>query len=104
MSELKPVTIENIHIIIPRYIQQNRITIMSYEDMMDTILSMMRDKYFFSMDKDHLRDCLTDLTYIYSPGDDRNKERVIDWLDPPDDDDDDGDSDDGEIQDIPPPS
>ena len=52
---------------------------------------MIRDKYFFNMDKNILRGCLEDLTYMYSPGDDVNKDRVVSMLEPSDDEDDDDD-------------
>ena len=40
-----------------------------------------------------LRTIMEDLTYMYCPGDDLNKERVILQLEPDDDDDDDDDED-----------
>lgn len=40
------------------------------------------------MDKNILRGCLEDLTYMYCPGDDINKDRVLAMLEPSDDEDD----------------
>ena len=94
MSSLKLVTLDNAHELIPQYIVEKSLMIGSYEDMMGVILSMIRDKYFFNMDKNILRGCLEDLTYMYSPGDDVNKDRVEAMLEPSDDEDDDSESDD----------
>ena len=87
------VTLENAHEIIPKFIADNNIIIGSYEDTMNVILKMISAKHFFNMDKNILRGCLEDLTYMYSPGDDVNKDRVVAMLEPSDDEDDDDDSD-----------
>jgi hypothetical protein len=68
----------------------------SYEDMMDVILSMIKDRHFFNMDKNILRGCLEDLTFMYSPGDDVNKDRVVAMLEPSDDEDSDDEDDDSD--------
>ena len=73
MSELKLVTLDNAHLEIPKYITENNLTIETYENMMDVVLSMIRDRFFFNMDKNILRGCLEDLTYMYSSEDDVNK-------------------------------
>ena len=52
------------------------------------------------MDKNILRGCLEDLTYMYCPGDDINKERVMGQLEASDDEDELDEDDD--IEDIPP--
>ena len=100
MPPLQLVTLDNAHELIPQYIEKKNLMIGSYEDMMGVILSMIRDKYFFNMDKNILRGCLEDLTYMYAPGDDVNKDRVEAMLEPSDDEDDEDDSesndDDGE--------
>lgn len=93
MSDLTLVTLDNAHQLIPQYIVSKGLMIGSYEDMMDVILSMIKDRYFFNMDKNILRGCLEDLTYMYSPGDDVNKDRVVSMLEPSDDEDDDEDDD-----------
>tara|TARA_B110000967_G_C18728334_1_gene481307 strand:- start:401 stop:940 length:540 start_codon:yes stop_codon:yes gene_type:complete len=93
MSSLKLVTLDNAHELIPQYIVEKSLMIGSYEDMMGVILSMIRDKHFFNMDKNILRGCLEDLTYMYSPGDDVNKDRVEAMLEPSDDEDEDEDDD-----------
>tara|TARA_B100000683_G_scaffold276868_1_gene332573 strand:+ start:2791 stop:3309 length:519 start_codon:yes stop_codon:yes gene_type:complete len=97
MSELTLVTLDNAHKLIPEYIVSKGLMIGSYEDMMDVILSMIKDRHFFNMDKNILRGCLEDLTFMYSPGDDVNKDRVVAMLEPSDDEDsdEDDDSDDG---------
>jgi len=89
------VTLDNAHEIIPKFIADNNIIIGSYEDTMNVILKMISEKYFFNMDKNILRGCLEDLTYMYSPRDDVNKDRVVAMLEPSDDEDDDDDDSDG---------
>tara|TARA_B100001094_G_C18125603_1_gene769292 strand:+ start:36 stop:398 length:363 start_codon:yes stop_codon:yes gene_type:complete len=91
--ELTLVTIENCHQLIPQYIAENEIKIESYDDMTNVILSMIKGKHFFNMDKNILRGCLEDLTYMYCPEDDVNKDRVMAMLELSDDEDDDDDDD-----------
>ena len=55
---------------------------------MDVVLKMIKEKHFFNMDKNILRGCLEDLTYMYCPGDDINIDRVLAMLEPSDDEDD----------------
>jgi hypothetical protein len=88
------VTLDNSHELIPKFIEDNNILIGSYEDMMDVILKMIEQKFFFNMDKNILRGCMEDLTYMYSPSDDVNKDRVTSMLEPSDDEDEDDESED----------
>jgi len=88
------VTLDNSHELIPKFIEENNILIGSYEDMMDVILKMIEQKFFFNMDKNILRGCMEDLTYMYSPSDDVNKDRVTSMLEPSDDEDEDDESED----------
>ena len=74
------VTLENFHELVPEYIQGNNTIIQNYEDTKDVYLSMLRDNYLFTFDRDILIACLTDLTYMYAPGDDLNKDAVIELL------------------------
>ena len=78
MSDYTLVTIENYYEIITTYIKKNDILISEYDDMTECILRMIRGKYCFNMDKNLLRGFLEDLTYMFSPNDDKNKDR-IDW-------------------------
>ena len=79
-NEFKLVTIGNMHLIVPKYINDNELIINGYEDMVNVILSMIREKYVFNFDKNLLRSFMEDLTYMYSPGDDLNKDRIINML------------------------
>lgn len=88
ITDLKLVTLENAHELIPAYISEKNIIIGGYEDIMDVVLRMIKEKHFFNMDKNILRGCLEDLTYMYCPGDDINKDRVLAMLEPSDDEDD----------------
>ena len=90
------VTIDNYHEAITGYIADNEIIISEYDDMTETILRMIREGYCFNMDKNLLRGFLEDLTYMYSPNDEKNKDRIVNMLEESDDedsDDDDGDED-----------
>ena len=89
------ITIENYHLAITEYIKENEIIISEYGDMTGCILRMIRDGYCFNMDKNLLRSFLEDLTYMYSPNDDKNKDRIVNMLEESDDEDSD-DSDDDE--------
>jgi len=93
-EELKLVTIDNCHQLIPQYITANEVKISSYDDMSNVILSMIKERHFFNMDKNILRGCLEDLTYMYCPEDDVNKDRVMAMLELSDDE---GDEDDMEV-------
>ena len=94
------VTLENFHELVPEYIFNNKLMIQNYEDTKEIYLSMLKDGYLFTFDRDILIACLTDLTYMYAPGDDVNKDAVVELLvldselEDDDDDDDDDDEDD----------
>ena len=91
-NEMKLVTIDNVHIEITNFINENQIFISSYEDMTQAILKMIQNKYFFNFDKNLLRSIMEDLTYMYNPNDDINKDRIIELLEDTDtDEEDEGD-------------
>jgi hypothetical protein len=94
ITDLKLVTIENIHELLPSFIIERQLLISSYDDMMDVVLEMVKSRHIFTMDRDLLRSIMEDLTYMYCPGDDINKERVIMQLAPSSDEEDDEDDDD----------
>ena len=75
-----PVTLENFHEHVPEYINGNNMTIRNYGCTKEVYLAMLRDNYLFTFDRDILIACLTDLTYMYAPGDDLNKDAVIELL------------------------
>ena len=96
MSELNitEVTLDNFSETITRYISEKSIKITDIDSMIETYVSMLGDHYLFKFDRDLLKDMLVDLTYMYSPNDDANKDRVLYHLVGSDSDDD--DSEDGE--------
>ena len=99
MNELNitEVTLENFSETVTKYISDKCIKITDIDSMIETYLSMLGDHYLFKFDRDLLKDMLVDLTYMYSPNDDANKDRVLYHLVGSDDDDDDeDDSEDGE--------
>jgi len=87
------VTIENYHLAITEYIKENEIIISEYDDMTSCILRMIRAGYCFNMDKNLLRSFLEDLTYMYSPNDEKNKDRIVNMLEESDDEDSDSSDD-----------
>ena len=97
--KLTVVTPETLYESINTYITENEIKITSYDEMIDTVLKMMKDGRCFPFDRDILRDAMESLTYMYCPGDDINKERVMDQLAASDDED---DEDEGDMEDMPP--
>ena len=103
ITDLTPVTVENIHEVIPAFIIERQIIIASYEDMVEVVLEMVKNRHLFNMDRELLRTIMEDLTYMYCPGDDINKERVMGQLEASDDEDED-DLDDDELDedDMPP--
>ena len=75
--KLRSVTNENIHEIIPEYIEDNDIIIKDIDTMIDAYMRMVKDNYLFLIDRDLLKDLLVEITYMYSPNDDANKDRVL---------------------------
>lgn len=96
MSELNitEVTLDNFSETVTKYISDKGLKITDIDSMIETYLSMLGDHYLFKFDRDLLKDMLVDLTYMYSPNDDANKDRVLYHLVGSDDEDD--DSEDGE--------
>ena len=91
IRNITQVSLENLHETIPEYIHGNKIIIQNYDDMKEVYLSMLRDRYLFTIDRDILVHSLIDLTYMFAPGDDVNKDNVLDTITLEDDDDDDDD-------------
>lgn len=87
------VTIENYHTTITDYIAKNEIIISEYDDMTETILRMIREGYCFNFDKNLLRGFLEDITYMYSPNDEKNKDRIVNMLEESDDEEEESDED-----------
>tara|TARA_B100001123_G_C15341496_1_gene1035161 strand:+ start:6631 stop:7110 length:480 start_codon:yes stop_codon:yes gene_type:complete len=103
IRNITPITLDNLHEHVSEYIHGNKIIIQNYDDMKDTYLRMLRDRYLFLIDRDILIPCLIDLTYMFCPGDDFNKDAVLELLDLQEEecdedemDEDDDDGDDGE--------
>ena len=93
IPELELIEQEKLHHTIIKYIKDNDIDIGVYEDMVELVLSMIRIGYCFNVDRERLRDCMEDITYMCSPDDDANKDRVIQGLEYEDDEDDEEDDD-----------
>ena len=70
------ITIDNFHTILPEYIYENKIIIDNYNDLCNVVINMMKNKYFFNIEKNQLRDLMDDMAFIYNPGSDENIARV----------------------------
>ena len=99
MFDIKVIKIDGLHKSILDYIETNKIIISEYEDMKECILKMIRSKYVFNMNRDRLRDAMEDITYMISPNDEINKDRVEKGLEYEYSDDELADSDDEECYD-----
>ena len=99
MSDLNitEVTLDNFSETVTKYISDKCIKITDIDSMIETYVSMLSDHYLFKFDRDLLKDMLVDLTYMYSPNDDANKDRVLYHLVGSDDEDDDSDEDQNDI-------
>jgi len=99
MSELNitEVTLDNFSDTVTKYISGKCIKITDIDSMIETYVSMLGDHFLFKFDRDLLKDMLVDLTYMYSPNDDANKDRVLYHLVGSDDDDSDSDEDQSDI-------
>ena len=75
--DIKTVSIDNFHTTITNYIDDKGIKITDIDSMIETYMNMIEDKYLFTFDRDLLKDMLVDITYMYSPKDDANKDRVL---------------------------
>ena len=90
--DLIRVTNENIHTILPKYIEDNDITITEIDDMIETYMEMVKNNHLFLIDRELLKDLLVDFTYMCNPKDDANKSRVLYHLVGSDSEDEDDDS------------
>ncbi len=77
MVQLKKVIQEEVYETINSYIETRETSVDTYDDMVEVILSMIKDGYCFIMERDILRDAMESLTYMYSPSDDMNKDRLV---------------------------
>ena len=93
MVKLTIVKVDDLYQSIDSFVTDNKIIVSEYDDMIKTILRMIAAGYCFAMDRDLLRDAMESMTYMYSPEDDMNRDRVVCQLE---DDGDDSDSEDGE--------
>ncbi len=77
MVQLKKVMQDEVYETINSYVETSETSVDTYDDMVEVILSMIKDGYCFIMERDILRDAMESLTYMYSPSDDMNKDRLI---------------------------
>ena len=89
MKDILVVHVDKIHQTIVEFIKEHNIIISTLEDMKeDVIVKMIRAGYMFTGDRDRLRDAMEDITFMCSPDDDVNKDRVLRSLEYDDSDDD----------------
>ena len=86
------INVNNCHEYIINYIQEKEIEILLYEDMKNVYADMIRDHYYFIIDRDLLSDILVDLTYCLGQNA-INRGRVIGTIDMEEEDDDNYNSD-----------
>ena len=55
IDNLTLVTVDNVHQVIPAFINERKIIISSYEDMIDVVLDMIKSRHVFNMERDLLR-------------------------------------------------
>ena len=97
MPSLKKVTVDDLYETIDTYVKNSGQNIRSYNEMVDIILNMIKDGYYFPFDRDILRDAMDSLTYMYFPEEEMNKDRLIQQLDDDVDEADDDEDDDDEM-------
>lgn len=87
MISLKKVVVDDLYETIHGYVTKCELIVDDYDSMVEVILSMIKEGYCFSMDRDILRDAMESLTYMYAPSDDMNKDRLVQQFADEDDDD-----------------
>ena len=97
MSSLTKVVVDDLYENIHSFVSTNEISVDDYDSMIEVVLRMIKEGYCFTMDRDILRDAMECLTYMYSPSDDMNKDRVVQQLC---DGGDDSDDEDDEVSDM----
>ena len=91
--EIKQITTENLYESITKFIENGDHIIGDYDDMKEIVLKMIRAGYAFNVERERLRDAMEDLTYMFCPEDDANKDRVVKGLEYEESDYDDDDDD-----------
>lgn len=79
------VNANNCHESIITYIEENDISVTTYEDMKNIYADMISKHYYFIIDRDLITDILVDITYTLSPTP-VNRGRVIGTIDIEEDD------------------
>ena len=78
---------ENIHECTFKFIEENNIRVINYEESMtDIYLKMIQSDYRFIIDRELIRDIFIDIAYIKNPNDSLNKDLVLMVLGSMDDD------------------
>jgi hypothetical protein len=95
MLELKKVVADEVYSSIHSYVCKCETVVEDYEGMIEVILSMIKDGHCFVMDRDILRDAMESMVYMYAPGDDMNKDRLMQQFVEEEDEDDDEDDEEG---------
>ena len=69
---------ENIHECTFKFIEENNIRVINYEESMtDIYLKMIQSDYRFIIDRELIRDILIDIAYTKNPNDPLNKDLVL---------------------------
>ena len=70
------VTQDNFHLEVPEFIHKNKRVIDNYEDLANVVIDMLKARYFFNLEKNHLKDLMDDLVFIFNPSSEENIARV----------------------------
>ena len=76
---------DNFHESIINFIEENGINIINYDDIKEVYTKMLKEHYYFILDRDLISDILVDITFMLSPTN-INKGRVIETIDIEEDD------------------
>ena len=72
------VTKENIHEYTIKYIEENNINIINFEEsMIEVYLKMIEHGYYFTIDRELIRDIFIDIAYMKNPNDPLNKDLIL---------------------------
>ena len=89
------VTQDNFHIEVPEFIHRKTRVIDNYEDMANVVIDMLKCRYFFNIEKNHMKDLMDDLVFIFNPSSEENIARVQNLIYDSDESDGSDESDDG---------
>ena len=64
LTDIKIVVIDNLHKTLIDYINEKEVIIGNYDDMVETVLNMIKARHCFNVDRERLRDAMEDITFM----------------------------------------